>query len=109
MILSIQCLAAVIYLEARGEPIAGRIAVADTIMTRAALSGDTPCAERHRPNQYALGSEYDAASVVIAAAVYAGIGCRCVTHFHNAPVSPGWNMPMVKIIGGHTFYFEKGY
>jgi len=109
MILSIQCLAAVIYLEARGEPLSGRIAVADTVMTRAEMSGDDVCTERNRPNQYASGAEYDMVSVMIATAVYAGVGCRCVTHFHNASVSPGWRLPMVKIIGGHTFYFEKGY
>jgi len=107
----ITCLAVVIYLEARGEPIQGRIAVADTVMTR----GHDTCAVVQSPGQYAVTGHVDYASddwasalAVSAAVVWGGVGCRCATHFHTVSVTPYWagDLTRVGVIGEHVFYME---
>jgi len=107
----ITCLAVVIYLEARGEPLAGRIAVADTVMTR----GTDTCAIVQSPGQYAVAGRIDYASDEWASAVavsalvqWAGLGCRCATHFHTRSVKPYWadDLTRVGVIGEHGFYME---
>jgi len=115
----ITCLAVVIYLEARGEPLAGRIAVADTVMTRALHEGMTrgpdTCAVVQSPGQYAVtghvdytSDEWASAVAVSAAVVWGGVGCRCATHFHTVSVTPYWadDLTRVGVIGEHVFYME---
>jgi len=108
----ITCLAVVIYLEARGEPLQGRIAVADTVMVR---GGDT-CAVVQSPGQYAVTGRIDYASdewasalAVSAAVVWGGVGCRCATHFHTLDIDPYWadSMSKIAVIGDHVFYMDE--
>jgi spore germination cell wall hydrolase CwlJ-like protein len=116
----ITCLAVVIYLEARGEPLQGRIAVADTVMTRALHEGMTrghdTCAVVQAPGQYAVtgridyqSDEWASAVAVSAAVVWGGVGCRCATHFHTLDIDPYWadSMSKVAVIGDHIFYMDE--
>jgi len=48
----VQCIAEVIYAEARGESIIGQRAVGHVILNRSRRNGRTPCQVIARPNQF---------------------------------------------------------
>jgi spore germination cell wall hydrolase CwlJ-like protein len=114
------CLAMVIYTEARGEPIEGRLAVAEVVINRMERGG-TPkslCAVTFQANQFAapaktLKSDEWQESLLIAKAVLKdpegtlpGLGA---TFFHSVDVLPYWapHMKRVARIGRHIFYGEN--
>jgi spore germination cell wall hydrolase CwlJ-like protein len=115
---AITCIAATVWLEARGEPLDGMAAVADTIMVRAARRDMSPCEVVNEPGQYATGEvnlEYLDAADLLAydqareAATMAltgrGLGLTA-DHFHAASVGPYWadDFALVGRVGDHLFY-----
>ncbi len=114
------CLAMVIYTEARGEPIEGRLAVAEVVINRMERGGvpKSVCAVTFQANQFAapaktLKSDEWQESLLIAKAVLKdpegtlpGLGA---TFFHSVDVRPYWasHMKRVARIGRHIFYGEN--
>jgi spore germination cell wall hydrolase CwlJ-like protein len=114
------CLAMVIYTEARGEPIEGRLAVAEVVINRMERGGapKSLCAVTSQANQFAapaktLKSDEWQESLLIAKAVLKdpegtlpGLGA---TFFHSVDVRPYWasHMKRVARIGRHIFYGEN--
>lgn len=114
------CLAQAVYHEARGEPLAGRFAVAHvvrnrtppqgrictTVFARGQFSGSA----RYRPPA-ALSREWvDAA--FIAAAVLSGASADNTggaTFFHGAHIRPAWvaETVMTRRIGSHVFRRQR--
>lgn len=123
-----RCLATAIYFEARGEPVEGQLAVAQTIMNRVRSSfyPDTVCgvvyqgAERRTGCQFSFACDktpdvakdrarweiaQDLARQVADGKVWLkNIGNA--THYHATYVRPGWIRQMRRItrIGVHIFY-----
>lgn len=114
------CIAATIWLEARGEPdFDAMAAVADTIMVRAAQRDMSPCDVVAQPRQYATGrvdleymapddvDAYERARGVAVAAFWGhGLGVQA-NHFHNGTVQPHWarGRDPVGRVGDHVFYW----
>lgn len=117
---ALRCLAGAIYFEAKGEPLAGQLAVADVILNRT-KSGRFPedvCGVVKQPGQFSFvrgGSipsiDSDRAQYRTAVAV-AKVALRAAWQnpapdalsFHARQVSPGWGMKKVAAIGNHVFY-----
>jgi spore germination cell wall hydrolase CwlJ-like protein len=122
------CLALAVYFEARGEPRAGRVAVAQVILNRAA-SGAYPASicgvvfqNQHRRNACQFSFACDGAADVpketaawrqaqqVAKEVIQGKGLikavAGATHYHASYVSPKWASKLTRVstIGSHVFY-----
>lgn len=115
---SIICIAATVFLEARGEGPDGMAAVADVIMTRAERRDLSPCEIVRQKGQFATGDvnlEYLTPADLLAysqareAATLAffgrGLGVRA-DHFHEVGVTPDWagSFALVGRAGNHLFY-----
>ncbi len=125
----LRCLAENIYHEARGEPYAGRVAVAEVTLNRVASSRfpNSVCAVVHQLNRSAATSRQVAAfswtimdvsrprgaawqhARQVAAEVYDGEHTPVVPdslHFHATYVEPRWSRSMnpITTIGDHVFY-----
>jgi spore germination cell wall hydrolase CwlJ-like protein len=111
------CLAALIYAEARGEPLDGRLLVAETVYNRMDHGAypDSVCAVVTEANQYSLPQsvdEYEAwrTSWLIAAAVTSDpegtLPRTGATHFYSGKTKPHWAKvyPLVATSAGHKFY-----
>lgn len=114
------CLAGAIYFEAKGEPLAGQLAVAKVILNRA-KSGRFPksaCAVITQPGQFSFvrGGRIPAVShanpgfrtAVAIAQVAMSSDWDSVADdalfFHARRVQPRWRLTRVASIGGHVFY-----
>lgn len=117
------CLALVIYVEARGEPLDGQLMVAEVVLNRVAMDAypDTVCGVAFQHKQFSglnQGVDFgkvlqDAAwltSVDIAHEALSGntLGTKA-THYHNRKVRPYWvdSMDKLGVYGKHTFYIEQ--
>lgn len=125
----LRCLAENIYHEARGEPYAGRVAVAEVTLNRVTSSRfpNSVCAVVHQLNRSAATSRQVAAfswtvmdvsrprgdawqrARKVAAKVYDGEHTPVVPdslHYHATYVEPRWSRSMKPIttIGNHVFY-----
>ena len=124
------CLAENVYHEARGEPRAGQVAVAEVVLNRVAASGfpGTICEVVHEKHLDVTRRRYVGAfswteidelrrprgrawrrAVEIATAVYEGEEPAVVpgaTHYHSTAVEPPWaaQKRQVATIGNHIFY-----
>lgn len=122
-----RCLARAIYFEARGEPIAGQVAVAEVILNRvdSRRYPNTVCgvvkqgADRPTGCQFSFNCD-GKASVVREQAAYELAGriahvmlagrprtlTGAATHFHTRHVNPSWARRLERItrIGAHIFY-----
>lgn len=109
---SLMCLAIVIYMEARGEPLEGQIAVAQVVQNRV-LSHRHPddiCDVAQQPHQFAWdGHALPHPHHFFIAAIVDWLPSLVgdATHFHSGP-PPWWAPKMTYItrIGGHFFYRE---
>lgn len=125
----LRCLAENIYHEARGEPYAGRVAVAEVTLNRVASPRfpNSVCAVVHQLNRHAAtrrqvaafswtlqdvrrpgGAAWERAQQV-AAKVYDGEHTPIVPdslHYHADYVEPRWaqRMTPIETIGNHIFY-----
>ena len=128
MLYEVMCIATAIYFEARGEPLAGRFAVAEVVMNRMndprypsdACSvvydgGETrhECAFSFycdgKSDQPDTNSVAWYSAQLIAAAVYEGRSAPVVgdaTHYHAKRVHPDWanTGQQVATINDHIFY-----
>lgn len=123
----VMCLALNVYFEARNEPIAGQVAVAQVVMNRVKSSRYPNDVCRVVYDKSSRGCQfswycdglsdrpYDEASwknaLLIASAVLAGSGhkeLQYVTHYHATYVRPYWIKGMRQIlkINNHIFYIE---
>ena len=116
----LQCLAGAIYFEARGEPLAGQLAVAEVIINRAA-SGRFPatyCGVVTQKSQFSFVKRGRMPAAPTGSAIYqrakaiAQIAHRDLWNteakdaqfFHATHVSPGWGRKRTARIGNHVFY-----
>lgn len=114
------CLALVVYVEARGEPLDGQLMVAEVVLNRVAMDGypDTVCGVVFDHKQFSglnepvdlvaiLEDDAWGTSVDIAYDALNGntLGTNA-THFHNQKVRPYWvdSMDKLGVYGKHTFY-----
>ncbi len=126
-----RCLATAIYFEARGEPIEGQLAVAQTIMNRvrSAFYPDTICgvvyqgAERPNACQFSFACdrvadvpkqkpEWETANELAGRVVDGKVWLAEVgyaSHYHATTVRPDWigDMRRLTRIGAHIFYRAK--
>ena len=117
------CLSLTIYFEARSEPVAGQVAVAQIVLNRARNTGTDICSVVHAGGEQPVcqfswwcdgKSDTPHEEVawwraqLIASAVLGGSGhaqLRCATHYHADYVSPKWEgLTLVMQIGKHLFY-----
>jgi len=115
-----RCLAGAIYFEARGESLAGQLAVGRVIINRAA-SGRFPksyCGVVYQPEQFSFvrGRSMPAVptasrdwreAVAIAQIAQKGIWRSAVKnalYFHAARVTPGWRLTRLAQVDNHIFY-----
>ena len=116
----LQCLAGAIFFEARGEPLAGQLAVAEVIVNRAA-SGRFPasyCGVVTQKSQFSFvkrgrmpaaptGSPIYQRAKAIAQIAHRNLWnteAKDAQFFHASYVSPGWNKKRTARIGNHVFY-----
>ncbi len=126
-----RCLATAIYFEARGEPVQGQLAVAQTIMNRvrSAFYPDTICgvvyqgAERPNACQFSFACdrvadvprqkpEWETANELAGRVVDGKVWLAEVgyaSHYHATTVRPDWigDMRRLTRIGAHIFYRAK--
>mgnify|MGYP000894288656 CR=1 FL=1 len=124
-----QCLQEAIYHEARGETIAGQVAVAEVILNRVDLAGypDSVCAvvhqNAHRQNACQFSFVCNGRSRAMPEAPARALAARIAqvmlsgaprdltdgaTHCHASSVRPGWSRRFARTaeIGTHLFYRE---
>lgn len=123
--LSTFCLALVIYVEARGEPVDGQYMVADVVINRVEHEGsmwpDNVCDVVFDPKQFSgINNKLDLQkvfsdpsweqSVVVASEALEGntLGSNA-THFHTTNSSPYWSnhLTLLGQYGNHVFYVEE--
>jgi len=114
------CLARGIYYEAKGEPLAGQLSVAEVIINRS-RSGRFPstiCGVLRQPSQFSFvrggtipqppsGSRDWRIAVAIAQIAMADLAdgaAEGALYFHARSVHPGWRRTRVATIGNHVFY-----
>jgi N-acetylmuramoyl-L-alanine amidase len=113
------CLAGAIYFEAKGEPLAGQLAVAEVIINRAKSGRFAPsiCAVVTQRGQFsfvrggripAIGGNANYRTAVAIAQVAMGDDWDSpaprALYFHARRAAPGWRMQKVASIGNHVFY-----
>jgi spore germination cell wall hydrolase CwlJ-like protein len=115
----LRCLAVGVFFESKGEPLAGQLAVAKTIINRT-KSGRFPksiCGVLTQAGQFSFvrGGTVPSAegragwSTAVAVAKVAAEdlwdgAADGALYFHARRVSPGWRMTKVAAIGNHVFY-----
>lgn len=124
------CLALNVYFEARSEPIAGQLAVAEVTLNRVA-SPDYPntiCGvvlqkkgktcqfswwcdgKSDKPTErYAFQQSKALAKMMIEDGEYISVVGKNVTHYHAQSVNPYWSNDLgyVQKLGNHIFYTKK--
>jgi spore germination cell wall hydrolase CwlJ-like protein len=117
----LDCLATGIYFEAKGEPLAGQLAVGKVIANRAASGGRFPptyCGVLFQRGQFSFVHGHSLPSVAHAnrqwqtAVAIAKIvdehlqqsAAGDALFFHARYVAPGWHAKRVASIGNHVFY-----
>lgn len=115
----LQCMAAAVYFEAKGEPLSGQLAVAEVIRNRA-KSGRFPksvCSVVTQAGQFsfvrgghvpaiAMNKQYHTAVAVARVALADAWDSPApgAMYFHARRVAPGWHREQVAAIGNHLFY-----
>jgi spore germination cell wall hydrolase CwlJ-like protein len=116
----LECLAAGIYFESKGEPLAGQLAVGDVIANRvdSGRFADTYCGVIMQPGQFSFvrhgswpkirrDSRAWQTAVAIAKIVDQDLkdsAAENALYFHARRVSPGWHRTRVASIGNHIFF-----
>lgn len=113
----LNCLATAVYFEARGEPMEGQLAVAQTILNRVESGRYAPtvCGVINQPRQFSYdrtrtpraGQDWETAQAIAHIAMedmWQEVAPRAVS-FHARRVSPKWaGKTRVATIGNHVFY-----
>lgn len=115
----LRCLAAGVYFEANGEPLAGQLAVAQTILNRARSGrfANSVCGVLTQRGQFSFvrGGVVPSAegrggwktAVAVAKVAQRDLwdgAADDALYFHARRVAPGWRMTRVAAIGNHVFY-----
>lgn len=115
----LSCLAAGVFFESHGEPLAGQLAVAHTILNRAHSGrfARSACGVLTQPGQFSFvrggvvpsGEGRAGWQTAIAVAKVAlrdlwESPAEGALYFHARRVAPGWRMQRVATIGNHVFY-----
>jgi N-acetylmuramoyl-L-alanine amidase len=117
----LECLAVGVYFEAKSEPLAGQLAVADVIANRANSNGRFPssyCGVLFQRGQFSFvrGKSWPAVNrsgrqwqnaVAIAKIVDQDLKDSAVGNalfFHAKRVSPRWRLKRIASVGNHVFY-----
>ena len=112
-----RCLARAVYFEARGEPLAGQLGVAQVILNRRASGryAASVCGVVDQPGQFTFARRSvaegsgdwktaRAIAIIAQAQQWLQVAPRAMA-FHAARVSPNWGgMQRVAQIGNHVFY-----
>lgn len=123
MIFSTFCLALVVYVEARGEPIDGQLLVAEVVMnrTREDQFPDDACAVAFDHKQFSglnepisleeiFADPAWATSVAVATETLSGSDLNSgATYYHTVNVKPYWSEEMILLgmYGNHVFYKDQ--
>jgi N-acetylmuramoyl-L-alanine amidase len=115
-----ECLAVAVYYESKGEPLAGQLAVAETILnrTRSGRFPTTICGVVLQKSQFsfvrggvlpgvARGSQMWKTAVAVAHIAQNNLAESSVgsaLFFHARYVSPGWKLRRLGSVGNHIFY-----
>lgn len=114
-----KCLATTVYFESKGEPLAGQLAVAQTILNRAASGrfAASACGVMRQPGQFSFlrggdmpdAPHNDSWSRAVAIARIARDGlwkqiAPAALYFHARRVSPGWGKVKIAAVGNHIFF-----
>jgi spore germination cell wall hydrolase CwlJ-like protein len=115
----IRCLASGVFHESKGEPLAGQLAVAQTIINRT-KSGRFPksiCSVLTQRGQFSFvrggvvpsaeGRNGWTTAVAVAKVAQADLwdgAADTALFFHARRVAPGWRMQKIAAIGNHIFY-----
>lgn len=117
----LECLAVGVYFEAKSEPLAGQLAVADVIANRANSNGRFPssyCGVLFQRGQFSFvrgkswpavnrsGRQWQNAVAIakIAAGDLKDSAVGNALFFHAKRVSPGWRLKRIASVGNHVFY-----
>lgn len=115
----IDCIAAAINHEARGEPPQGKASIGWVIINRMKHPDypKTACGVVYQPKQFSgiqKPGKFTEKDRQLAKNIYLSYGSiphymKDVTHFHATYVSPGWQGKLQKVIqiGNHIFYKNK--
>ncbi len=113
------CLAKNIYYESRGEPLAGKLAVAQVTLNRVGSGsfGNTICKVVYQKNQFSwtkkphkliYNEAWTQALSIAETAIEDGVALPNFNalYFHNYSVKPKWAKKKRKVakIGSHSFY-----
>lgn len=119
----VQCVAAAMWHEARGESIENRVAVAAVVRNRSIRDRVSYCSVVTAPKQFSwytpsrlqqkLPRQYIAVATKLVRLWSIGVALdptNGATHFHSSRVAPSWakRMAMKKRIGQMRFFAEKG-
>ena len=113
----IHCLATAVYFEARGEPMEGQLAVAQTILNRVESGRYPPtvCGVINQPRQFtynrartpSAGNDWETAQAIARIAardMWREVAPNALS-FHAKRVAPNWAGKIrVAVIGNHIFY-----
>lgn len=113
--IDLMCLATVVYLEARGEPYEGQMAVAEVVINRVKNENfpNEPCdvIMQHGQFSYREGLESEVLDTMSYQAAYEVLTCGSdltdgATYFHTTNVNPYWadSFEYTVTIGNHVFY-----
>jgi N-acetylmuramoyl-L-alanine amidase len=115
-----ECLARAVYWEAKGEPLAGQLTVAEVIINRSRSGRFAPtiCGVVRQPSQFSFvrrgnipqppSASRDWRTAVAIAQIAMqelaeGAAPRAL-FFHARRVNPGWHLTRVATVGNHVFY-----
>jgi len=116
---TVTCLALAIFGEARGESIAGQIAVASVVLER----GRDACAVIEAPGQFEgiyrwpyprqperIDPRAWGVALGVAHSVLAGARSPCpgANSFHEVSIKPYWATGEACVVGRHAFYKDRG-
>lgn len=120
---TLMCLAFTIYMEARGEPEAGRVGVGLVVLNRAEQRNISPCEVIAQPSQFSwykgsfslkmlpednAGWKLSLASAKKSILIHQYDTTK-VDHFVESRLRPKWTKNLYKVatIGNHTFYSSR--
>jgi len=114
------CLALVVYVEARGEPVDGQMLVAEVVLNRQDNEGEDVCVVAFKPDQFTGLSDPLDFGVIFADPAWQDsidVAYRAIegetlgsgaTNYHTPEVNPSWSKEMTLLgkYGNHLFYIE---
>lgn len=111
---ALMCMSMTIFNEARGEPIAGQVAVGYVLYRRADFDQKNICRETYRPYQFEWTRKpnvlkYEQLKPYIELSMkiinqHVKDHSRGATHFHHVSLPNQWGMKPRVVISNHIFY-----